>query len=354
MVADDAAFVRDFLPWHADVARDWLGTRERFAHAWLIHGAAGTGKLQFARACASRLLCEQPRGHLACGVCDACLWLRHGNHPDFRALRPEAVAAAEGSAQPDADNATPSTGKSKAPSRDIRVEQVRSLETWLNTATHRGGHRIVLLYPAEALNAVSANALLKILEEPPEHTVFLLVADAPDRLLPTLVSRCRRLPLGLPDKPAALAWLAGEGVGNAAAWLAAAGGAPLAAARLAQAGGEPCPAWLRRWLQAVAAGRANAIVPDLLAELEKQPPDTWLDTFQRALFDLACVQAGGSAHYYPGLADTLAQAGARLSRVDTAQAARWLTTQQRVSRHPLNPGLFTHAVLLRLSGMAAS
>lgn len=336
------------LPWHVELARAWLGARERFAHAWLVHGATGIGKLQFARACAASLLCETPRDHLACGACDACLWLRHGNHPDFRALRPEAVAAAEGAVGA-ADDTAP---RSKAPSRDIRVEQVRALETWLNTATHRGGDRIVLLYPAEALNAVSANALLKILEEPPPHTVFLIVADAPDRLLPTLVSRCRRLPLALPAPDVALQWLRAQGVADPEAYLAAAGGAPLAAARLAASGSEACPAWLRRWLQALAAGRAGAVVPDLVADLEKQPPETWLAVLQRVLTDLACVQAGTSARYYPGLAGVLAEAALRVSRVQVAQTARWLTTQQRLSRHPLNPGLFTHAVLLRVSGLA--
>src|SRR3546814_8542999 len=82
----------------------------------------------------------------------------------------------------------------------MRVEQLRSLHTWFNTATHRGGWRVAILYPARAMNAITANALLKVLEEPPAHTIFLLVADAPDRLLPTLVSRCRRLPLAAPSK----------------------------------------------------------------------------------------------------------------------------------------------------------
>jgi len=348
---DDAPIMdTGLLPWHVEIARTWLSSRERFAHAWLIHGATGIGKLQFARACASSMLCENPQGHLACGACDACLWLRHGNHPDFRALRPEAIAATEGPIVA-AEDAAP---RSKTLSRDIRIEQVRALETWLNTATHRGGNRIVLLYPAEALNAVSANALLKILEEPPAHTVFLIVADAPDRLLPTLVSRCRRLPLAPPAPDAALQWLHAAGVQDAAAYLAAAGGAPLAAARLAESGSEACPAWLRRWLQALAAGRAGAVVPELVTDLEKQPAEQWLDAFQRVLTDLACVQAGAPARYYPGLANLLTEAASRVSRVQVTQTARWLTSQQRVSRHPLNPGLFTHAVLLRVSGLAAA
>ena len=126
------------------------------------------------------------------------------------------------------------------------------MESWFNTATHRGGWRVALLYPAHALNVVSANALLKVLEEPPPHTVFLLVADAPDRLLPTLVSRCRRLPA--PDADTALQWLREQNVEPAREWLAAGGNAPLAALRLAQSGEAACPhgwaSWSRRWRRA--------------------------------------------------------------------------------------------------------
>src|SRR3546814_5345475 len=86
------------------------------------------------------------------------------------------------------------------------------------------------------MNAITANALLKVLEEPPAHTVFLMVADAPDRLLPTLVSRCRRLPLPVPDTAQSLAWLNEQGVERAELWLAAAGGAPLLAQQLALTG----------------------------------------------------------------------------------------------------------------------
>lgn len=179
-----------FLPWQMETARAWLGNRERFAHAWLVHGLAGIGKLDFAVAAAASLLCETPQDGLACGHCAACAWFASGNHPDLRRIRPEAVAVEEGAdAAEVSEDAEPAAGAAKkAPSKEIRIDQIRSLESWFNTATHRGGWRVALLYPAHALNVVSANALLKVLEEPPPHTVFLLVADAPDRLLPTLVS----------------------------------------------------------------------------------------------------------------------------------------------------------------------
>ncbi|WP_447919473.1 DNA polymerase III subunit delta' [Achromobacter aegrifaciens] len=338
-----------FLPWQAETARNWLGNRDRFAHAWLIHGLAGIGKLDFAVAAAASLLCETPDNGLACGRCAACAWFASGNHPDLRRIRPEAVAVEEGAdaAEP-AEDAEPATGTAKrAPSKEIRIDQIRSLESWFNTATHRGGWRVALLYPAHALNVVSSNALLKVLEEPPPHTVFLLVADAPDRLLPTLVSRCRRLPLPAPDADTALQWLRDQNVEPAREWLAAAGGAPLAALRLAQSGEAACPPWLTLLVGPLSKGQS----PDVgtLAEaLEKVAATEWIDALQRLYTDLMLASAGAPARYFPALGSAVAQVAARMNPAKVAEAARWLTRQRALATHPLNAKLFAHATLQRV------
>lgn len=337
----------EFLPWQREQAQTWLAGRERFAHAWLIHGMAGIGKVRYAQAAAASLLCEAPQGHLACGTCAACHWLRQGNHPDFRALRPDAVALTEG-AWSEAEDAA-AGGAKKAPSREIRVEQVRELETWVNTATHRGGLRIILLYPAQALNVISANALLKLLEEPPAGTVFLLVADNLDRLLPTLVSRCRRLPMAPPPAETATHWLAAAGVAAAGDYLAAAGGAPLAALDAATGGQAASPEWLGRWVEACASGQAQARLGRWVDELEKTPPAIWLDMLQRVLIDLMLLQAGAALRYYPALASPLGALARGLAPLAVTETARWLAGQQRMAGHPLNPRLFIHAVLLRVT-----
>ncbi|ARP86513.1 DNA polymerase III subunit delta' [Bordetella genomosp. 9] len=341
-----------FLPWQVDTARGWLENRDRFAHAWLIHGLAGIGKLQFAAAAAASLLCESPRQGLACGQCAACTWVAGGNHPDLRRIRPEAVALEEGAdATGEAEDGESASGggasAKRAPSKDIRVDQIRALESWFNTATHRGGWRVALLYPAQALNVISANALLKVLEEPPAHTVFLLVADAPDRLLPTLLSRCRRLPLATPAPEAALQWLQSQGVQDPGSWLAAAGGAPLAALRLAQSEESACPAWLDQ----LAAPLAQGQPPDIGAladQLEKMPAVQWIDALQRFFVDLMLAGAGASPRYFPSLAQAMARTAARADAARVAEAARWLTRQRAVAGHPLNGKLFAHAALQRV------
>lgn len=334
-----------FLPWHQDIARQWLLKRDRFSHAWLIHGLAGIGKRQFALAAAASLLCEAPVDGLACGSCRACAWVRSGNHPDVRRIRPEAIAVSEGDDAP-ADTTEAGSSK-KTPSKEIRVDQLRALHDWFNTATHRGGWRVAVLYPAETLNLVSANALLKVLEEPPAHTVFLLTADAPDRLLPTLVSRCRRLPLPVPEPDQCLPWLKEQGLSEPSDWLAVAGGAPLLALERSQSDTHACPEWMERILDSLANGRPPEVGP-LADLLEQQPPSTWIDYLQRMLVDLSISAVGGPVRYFPGQGARLRKIASRASAGKLAEAAKWLNSQRAVAGHPLSAKLFTHSVLQRV------
>src|SRR5688572_22336339 len=199
-----------------------MAARERMPHALLIHGPAGIGKVQFARALAAAMLCETPGAKEACGHCASCHWLSQGNHPDFREILPEAaVEEEEGEAEAEVGKAE------KAKSLVIKIDQIRAVADFISLSTHRDGHRVLVLHPAEALQPASANALLKTLEEPPPRTLIAMVSDRPARLLPTLRSRCRKIALGPPPRAAALAWLRGQAVEQPEAALDAAGGAPL-------------------------------------------------------------------------------------------------------------------------------
>ncbi|HGF2963741.1 TPA: DNA polymerase III subunit delta', partial [Burkholderia multivorans] len=216
-------------PWQTDDWNRLQQLRAQWPHALLLHGQAGIGKLQFAQHLARGFLCEspQPNGE-PCGTCAACTWFAQGNHPDYRIVLPEALA---GEAPGAADDAKPADAddsgkKTRTPSKEIKIEQVRALLDFCGVGSHRGGLRVVVLYPAEALNVAASNALLKTLEEPPPGVVFLLVSARIDRLLPTIVSRCRQWPMSVPAPEAAAAWLATQGVDDARALLAEAGGAP--------------------------------------------------------------------------------------------------------------------------------
>jgi DNA polymerase III subunit delta' len=156
----------------------------RMHHAWLITGPDGVGKATLAFRFARRLLAGLPAGG------DLALDL---GHPTFRRV-------AAGS---HADLLTVERGydeKRKRMRTQIAVDDVRRITNFMSLTAAEGGWRVAVVDGAEDLNQASANALLKVLEEPPARAVLLLVCSAPGRLLPTIRSRCRRLRLGpLPD-----------------------------------------------------------------------------------------------------------------------------------------------------------
>lgn len=215
----------DIFPWHHALWQRVYGLRERMPHALLLHGRPGIGKLVFAQALAHSLLCEAPQEHgYACGVCPSCGWLAQGNHPDIRMIQPEDIADddIEGGIE-----ASAQTGKSRKKSRFIVISQIRALEDMVSLSAHRHGLRVVILSPADTLNANAANALLKVLEEPPPSTLFLLVTHQLPRLLPTIRSRCLKIAMKMPSRIEAESWLKTQGVSQPTWPLAYSGGSPL-------------------------------------------------------------------------------------------------------------------------------
>jgi len=209
----------NIIPWNKSVWQRIVSQRERLPHALLLHGRAGTGKFEFARVLSKYLLCEKPVGQQACHQCAKCLWFDEGHHPDFKLIMPEETEASEDSPKKKATKKT-----------QISVAQIRQLIQALSLTNHdTNSLRVALIYPAEALNIASANALLKILEEPPNNTIFILVSDQVKRLLPTIISRCQSYAMPIPMASEAITWLESQSVENASQLLAYYGGAPLSA-----------------------------------------------------------------------------------------------------------------------------
>lgn len=148
-----------------------------FVHAYLISGLAGMGKRTLARFIAQYLLCTGEKR--PCGGCPACVQVMEDQHPDVIIVQPGKPV----STQVDAGRKT------------IPVEDIRAVISITGRHTFEGGRRVVIIHRAEKMTPGAQNALLKTLEEPLEGTVFLLVTDAPELLLPTIVSRCRALKL---------------------------------------------------------------------------------------------------------------------------------------------------------------
>ncbi len=178
---------------HADaLARLW-GALERDAlhHAYLFEGPRGAGKHAVALklAMAANCVAEGPPGDRPCGVCPPCKQISAGNHPDVIVLEPAA------------DRATPV----------IPVDAVREVVRVAGYHRYNSKRRMVIIDPAEAMQPAAANALLKTLEEPPEGTGFILVANHASALLPTIVSRCQRVRFGAVAEDDIVDWLVSKG-----------------------------------------------------------------------------------------------------------------------------------------------
>ena len=182
------------LPWHHSLWQQlsYCWQQQRLSHALLLAGPPGMGKTLFAQRLANLLLCEQQSGGenrvvqgnwQPCEHCQSCHLFKVGNHPDLLALHPSSA------------------------DKFIAVEPVRELMQFCALTTYYGRYRVVLISPAEQMNHYAANSLLKLLEEPPPQTLFILVSHQPQQLIVTLRSRCQLLDFSRPHQHLIQAWL---------------------------------------------------------------------------------------------------------------------------------------------------
>ena len=325
--------------WQDSAWNAWLPIRERLPHAILIRSAEGSGELEFAQGVAQSLLCENPRGdRRGCGACPACRWFARGNHPDFRLLLPDSML-------PESQEEGAEPGRKEKRSEQIRIEQVRELADFLAVGTHRAGLRVIVIYPAEAMNANTQNALLKSLEEPPPETVFLLVSTQPDRLLPTVRSRCMKFALPLPDPGQVARWLKEQGVKQAA--LAGAGGAPLAALKAAESESERL-----RFIEGLGDPGFDPIA--LAETVLRVPPWDLVGWLQRWSYDLLLARVAGRIRYHVNHEGLIADTSRNCEAAEIAAYLRRLVQARALARHPLNAKLFVEDLLLQYQRLIRS
>ena len=330
------------LQWLEPLLLQTLATRR--AHALLLSGPQGVGQFELAIAIAKAWLCETDDAGDApgtadaaraaalharpCGVCASCRLVQAHSHPDLMVLLPPALQEQLGWAGD--DESSTERAKTKTPSKEIKVEAVRAAVKFAQTTSARGRAKVVVLHPAERMNSVSANTVLKTLEEPPGLTRFLLCCAAPDALLPTIRSRCQTVSMSLPPQDMATAWLAEHGVAQPGVLLAAAGGQPQAALDWARDGLDAA-LWMR--LPAlVEQGSSSAFGGWPLARL--------VDAMQKLCHDLACMAAGASPRYFP--------IAALRGGADPAALDGWMRELNRVARHadhPWNAGLLAESLV---------
>ena len=341
------------LPWQHELWSQLVGWRDRLPHALLLHGGRGIGKRHLMKAFAQLLLCESPVDAVPCRGCAGCQLLAADNHPDLRWLTPAASMPDRDDADADDDGAQadrPEARSSRAgkPSREIVIDQVRKTSDFLSLSSHRGGRRVVLLFPAEALNAPAANALLKMLEEPPPGAVFLAVSDQLDAVLPTILSRCVLLRAPIPSQPQALQWLRSVGVDRAEAKLAEAGGAPLGIADEAGLDHRQTlePALHEALIKLLSRGAALTgaqIVSTVPKDIAVAPA---IRLLQRWGWDLLAERLAGRVRYYPQYQRQFATLSRAIEPSRVVDWAAALAQTQAVSDHPLNARLVVESALL--------
>ena len=302
----------------------------------------GIGKRRFGRAVVGRLLCEAPGSAGACGQCASCRLLVADTHPDFRLVVPE------GDSDTEADD-----GDKKTASRQIKIDQIRALEEFVYVGSYRGGARVALIDPAEAMNPAAANALLKILEEPPEQVYFLLVASRYRLLLPTIRSRCRMLKLPRPAADDARAWLERHAPEAPAELLALLGGTPLSVLREIERGHAAAFAGLLDSLSApgddplALAARWESLVKgdDAL------PMTAFVEVVQKFLFDLCLHRIAGATRFVV----PRRLAGKTADVAFLIRCYNDLMKMRALAAHPLNPRLFLEELAERyLRALASS
>lgn len=316
-------------PWIAAQRTRLLAQR---GHAWLLQGPSGLGQYALGLEMVRAWLCDAPTADGACGRCGSCHAIEVRTHADLCVLMPEVQMMALGwpmseKAQADIDD------KKRKPSREIRVEAMRDAVEFSQRTSARGRGKAVLVYPAEQMNHITANALLKTLEEPPGDVRFVLASEAAHQLLPTIRSRCLGHTMVWPGQDDMLAWMQSQGVAAeaAAAFLRAAGGRPDDALALARSGRSPA-AW---------AALPQAVVKGDVTAFGDLSPHQAIDALQKLCHDLMAASVGAPVRYFApaDLPKALPSIGA-LSRWSRA-----LSREARTAEHPFNAGLMLEALV---------
>jgi len=320
-------------PWQNKVWQHLNHDRQQLPHALLLHGHAGIGKYDFARTFSKALLCSNkgPAGH-ACNLCPSCHWFDDESHPDFRLLSPEQEASTEDETAP---------AKKTKKKTQISVAQIRELNDFLSLSSHQSsGLRIILINPAEALNQASANALLKMLEEPAPGVIFILVAHQLQRLLPTIISRCQKINMPVPSEEQALTWLTEQGVPNARQQLAYMEGSPIKVFAEQGQFNQLSDIW-----KLLTMGRKlepHIAAPALIAN----SVESGIIALQKWIYDIVAIRLGQQARYHPQHANALQALADKVNLNRLFDFQKKTNEYRKLASHPLNQELQVESLLL--------
>lgn len=345
--------INNIYSWQQELWQKLAQTRRFHAQALLLKGRAGIGKFDFAMNLAKFRLCDNPLpiGE-ACGVCLSCGWFEKGGHPDFYQVSPEAISNLSDKAAVASENDEYS-GKiqsKKKPNQQISVAQIRALTDFVYMTGHQHRQRIVLICPAETMNTAAANALLKKLEEPPRHVLFILVAHRPHHLLPTIRSRCQSINMPTPDLAQATLWLKQRGVIEPEDCLAAASFAPLLALKFNE---QNYVMQHNVFIEKISA--PQHMNPIALAETMQQSDlPTVVSWMQKWCYDLLSFCVTGKIRYHSSKKAHIQTLTLTIDIKALTTFLRKLQFSQQLSSYPLNPRLFLEEIFVTYAALISS
>jgi DNA polymerase-3 subunit delta' len=229
--------------------------------------------------------------------------------------------------------------KKRKPSQEIRVEPLREAISWAQQTSSRGQGLVMILVPAERMNAISANTLLKTLEEPVGNTRFILICHDEHHLLPTLRSRCQVRSIPRPTEQQGVHFLINHGLSHSEASLSF----KLAAGRPQDAlAAQTCsfaqPSFYARFPKAVAQGDDS-----LLEALQDASAYQWIDLLQKLCHDLYLCRVGATPWFF-NQAD-LPENSTSLSLKALNTWHKQLSQAKRQADHPFQAELMRHAFM---------
>ena len=327
-------------------------------HAWLLSGPSGLGHFDLALALARAWLCDEPTPQGACGHCGSCHAVDVHTHADLNVLMPETLSMALGwpldeKTQDDLD------AKKRKPSKEIKVDAARDVVSFSQKTRSRGTTKVVLVFPAERMNHITANTLLKTLEEPPGAVKFILATEAAHQLLPTIRSRCIGHTMVWPDFETALSWLGTEAGKGAEGGDGKKTGAKKAVAPQAEdlltllvaSGGRPADAL--SWAQEAPPQESaqhwhelpRAIARGDVGAMADWAPAQAVDALQKICHDVLAIRVGGMPRFFS--AEDLPTGKSSAGLYALATWAKELTTIARTVEHPYNAGLLMESLISR-------
>jgi DNA polymerase-3 subunit delta' len=200
--------------------------------------------------------------------------------------------------------------------------------------------RIVLIHPAEALNVASANALLKMLEEPASGVIFILVAHQLQRLLPTIISRCQKINMPVPNEEQSLGWLEEQGVKNAKQQLAYLEGSPIKVLSEQMQFDQLSEIWKHLAL-------GPKLEPYVLAPLLiANSAETGVIAIQKWIYDMVAIKLGQQVRYHLQYISALQALADKVNLSRLFDMYKRMNELRKLASHPLNHELQMEGLLL--------